>query len=117
MYVYMPIAKSTQPYLGCEHVFDTIDGTMKSDAPDQVDKEDHIGKCGCEVHHLQMEPNSMLRSNMGVNSLCGNGLLDNFFIQSYPQISNLVWTKEKHLHDTPFFKLAFSVSRLGVQGS
>lgn len=47
--------RSTFPrhsYLGCEHVFEAIDGTMKSHTPNQVDKQDQIRKCSCEVHHL-----------------------------------------------------------------
>lgn len=66
-YVYCQI--SNPPHLGCEHVFDTINGAMKSEAPDQVDKEDHIWKCGCEVHNLQMEPNSKVRVKVQINNL------------------------------------------------
>lgn len=70
-YISMPIIKSlTQTYLGCEHVIYTIDGTMKSEASDQVDKEDHIWKCCSEVHHLQMEQNSKIQtSNKAMNAL------------------------------------------------
>lgn len=49
---------TTEPYIWCEHVFDTIDGPVKSDAPYQVDEEDHVWKYGGEVHHLQKEPES-----------------------------------------------------------
>lgn len=65
---------STQPHLGCEHVFDTIDGPVQSDTPDQVDKEDQVGEGGGEVHHLQIatqQPGSKFNKGVGqVESYC-----------------------------------------------
>jgi len=40
-------------YLGQEHVFDTVEGSVQGEASDQVDEEDHVGKCGRKVNHLQ----------------------------------------------------------------
>lgn len=33
-------------------VLDAVDGSIQSDTTDEQDGQNHIGECGCEVHHL-----------------------------------------------------------------
>lgn len=42
-----------QTYLGQKHEFDTVESSMQSEPPDQVDEQHDIGKRGSEVHHLK----------------------------------------------------------------
>lgn len=40
------------PHLRCEHVPNTVEGSVQGEAPNQVDEEDQVWEGGCEVHHL-----------------------------------------------------------------
>lgn len=36
-------------------VLDAVDGSIKGDATDEQNGQNHIGECGCEVHHLDKD--------------------------------------------------------------